>query len=375
MQKLILFVIMSILIFPIFHHPAAADTGPPASLHSEAAVVIDSATLEVLYDKNKHQTMYPASITKIITTILALEEADQAEQVKVSADAVNVIGSSVYLLEDETLPMGQMLRGIMVSSGNDASIAAAEHIDGSVDAFASRMTDFAAEVGAENTNFTNPHGLFHEDHVTTAYDMALLSAYAMSNNDFREIAGTKRLEWKAEGWETTLYNHHDLMRQNDEITGVKNGFVRQSGYTLVTSAEKEDTEIIVVTLGAPSRDHAFEDTRALVDYGLDNYRTVTLDFSNEELLTGHIIPESYNLTVAGEDEVFYNISEDGMLTVEGKEGNLIYESLLEERYFSDLPSYIVPNDQKKVADHPQPPPGLDVLIWLIFTGFHAIGIS
>ncbi|TMW73498.1 D-alanyl-D-alanine carboxypeptidase family protein [Alteribacter natronophilus] len=371
MKVIIAVIFICVFVIP----PVSVEAGDrPGQLHSEAVVMVDTSTGEVLFDKNMHREMYPASITKIVTTIIALEEAGQSEKVEVSSEAVSVIGSSVYLLEEEILPLGQLLRGIMVSSGNDASIAVAEHIDGSTEAFAGRMNEFASSLGAENTNFTNPHGLFHDDHVTTAYDMALLSSYAMANRDFRDIAGTERLDWSAEGWETTLFNHHDLMRQNEEVTGVKNGFVRKAGYTLVTSAEREGTEVITVTLGAPSKEHAYEDTKLLIDYGLNNYRTETLDFSSEELLADHIIPELFAVTVPKEEGggVEYSISEDGVLTVKGETGDLLHSSELEERYFTGLPGYIIPSKSNEIIERADLKPHTGILSWLIFTGFHTL---
>ncbi|WP_096434961.1 D-alanyl-D-alanine carboxypeptidase family protein [Alteribacter populi] len=356
-----------LLLFPATFQPVHADK--PPGVHSEAVIVMDAATHEVLYEKNAHRTMYPASITKIITTILALENADLAEEVEVSFDAVNVTGSRVYLLEDEVLPLEQLLLGVMVSSGNDASIAVAEHLSGSVTEFADQMNQFVREkVGVENSHFKNPHGLFEAGHVTTAFDMAKISAYAMKNEQFREIVGTQMVEWEAEGWETTLYNHHELMRQNEEITGVKNGYVRKSGYTLVTSAEQDDTEVIVVTLNSNSRNQAFEDTSELLDYGLENYETQWLTFDDEELLLEHIYPEKMPVTTKKGEEIDYHVSEYGDVTITGENQRLVKEETLEERFLTNLPSYIIPDNQDEKLTKRSHQTGL--WRWFIVSGFN-----
>ncbi|MBM7094541.1 D-alanyl-D-alanine carboxypeptidase [Bacillus sp. H-16] len=368
-------IIFSLLfIITLTSFPSLPEAGKPSDLYSEAAVVIDARTGEVLYEKNAYRTMYPASITKIITTIVALEEAGLSDDVQVSFDAVNVIGSRVYLLEEEILPLEQLLLGIMISSGNDASIAVAEHIDGSVEAFADRMNAFVREkVGVENSNFTNPHGLFEEEHVTTAYDMARISAYAMGNEQFREIVGTKSLDWKGEGWETTLYNHHDLMRQNDHITGVKNGYVRRSGYTLVTSAFDGDTEVIVVTLNTPSRLFAYNDTNKLIDYSLAEYETQVLSLSGEDLLTNHIIPEELAVTTRRGEDVKYEVREEGEIIVTGKGNRKIAHIDLEKRYLTDLPSYIIPSDKETtVVKKQEEPIKKSIALWFILSGFNKV---
>lgn len=244
-------------------------------LNSESAILIDATTGEVLYEKNSTTSMYPASITKIVTGIIAIEEGNPEDVVTVSEKARNVSGTRVYLEEGEQVPLLKLVQGLLISSGNDAGIAIAEYFDGGEEAFAKRMNRFVKEkVGVSDTTFINPHGLFDLEHRTTAYDMAKIAQYAMTNEIFRKIVGTKEMEWVGEGWETTIYNHHQLLLRNEEITGVKNGYVPQAGYTLVTSADQGNgTELIVVTLKADSSEKAYHDTEELLDYGFEHYQT------------------------------------------------------------------------------------------------------
>ncbi|WP_010273252.1 D-alanyl-D-alanine carboxypeptidase family protein [Paenibacillus senegalensis] len=252
-------------------------------LNSEAAILMDAATGKVLYEKNSKRLMYPASITKIVTGIIAIEQGNLDDIVTVSKNAREADGTRVYLLEGEEVPLLKLVQGLLINSGNDAGIAIAEHMDGSESRFAERMNHFVREtIGVQDTTFRNPHGLFDPEHQTTAYDMALITQYAMNNEQFRSIVGTEELEWIGEGWETTLHNHNLLLKRYEGTTGVKNGYVSQSGNTLVSSAKRGNTEWITVTLKADSAELAYEDTTTLFDYGFEHFRTHHVDIKADE---------------------------------------------------------------------------------------------
>ncbi|MGD6833076.1 D-alanyl-D-alanine carboxypeptidase family protein [Sutcliffiella halmapala] len=263
--------IVLVLGFPIQHTNAKQNI----ELFSESAILIDMETGDVLYEKDRDRIMYPASITKIVTAIIAIEEGNLEDIVTVSEKARNQDGSRVYLLEGEKVTLHKLVQGLLINSGNDAGTAIAEHLNGSEKEFAKRMTEFVEkEIGTENTTFKNPHGLFDPEHVTTAEDMGKIAQYAMKNETFREIVGTKEMEWIGEGWETTLYNHHRLLWDYEGTTGVKNGYVPESGHTLVTTAERNGKELLVVTLKAASKYYSYKDTMNLLDYGFHNFETV-----------------------------------------------------------------------------------------------------
>lgn len=246
-------------------------------LTSEASVLIDAKSGQILFEENANKKMYPASITKIVTGIMAIEQGDLNDKVKVSKGATEQIGTRVYLVEDEKVSLRQLVEGLLINSGNDAGTAIAEHLAKDEEKFAKEMNEFVQELGATNTHFTNPHGLFDEEHYTTALDMAIITQYALKNSTFKDIVSTKELEWVGEGWETTLYNHHRLLWDYEGTVGVKNGFVSQAGFTLVTAAERDEQAYIAVTLKNDTAQQSYQDTELLLNYGFNNYKQVYLD--------------------------------------------------------------------------------------------------
>ncbi|MDT8859634.1 D-alanyl-D-alanine carboxypeptidase [Alkalihalobacillus sp. MEB130] len=310
--------------------PNVVSANETLSLHSETAILMDAETGEILFNQKMEQTMYPASITKIVTAIVAIEEGNLADIVTVSSEAVNVTGTRVYLLEDERVPLLKLVQGLLISSGNDAGTAIAEHMSGSEEQFSELMNTFVKEkIGIHQTHFTNPHGLYDENHLTTAYDMAKITQYAMQNEMFREIVGTKEMEWIGEGWETVIYNHNRLLWNYEGATGVKNGFVRKSGYTLVTTAKRDEMELIAVTLNAPSADHAYNDMKALFDYGFDHYHTNVI-FSNNvfqsEKGERYVLDEDLYFLSNRNEEISIRVNSLGRLWVRG-EGDRIIETV------------------------------------------------
>ncbi|UJW57780.1 D-alanyl-D-alanine carboxypeptidase [Bacillus sp. A116_S68] len=325
-SRLIIFitVIISFLFLPSHFTSASSLSSFSTPLDSEAYVVVDANSGEKLIGKNADIVMYPASITKIVTAIMAIETLDLDETVTISEEAVNADGTRVYLLENEEVTVHQLLYGLMVSSGNDAAIALAEHMAGSVEAFSKDMNEFVKKhVGASSTHFTNPHGLFNDEHVTTASDMAKISAYAMKNNSFRDLVATESYEWIGEGWETTLYNHHPLLRQLETVIGIKNGYVKKSGFTLVTAAEKDGTEVIVVTLNSATSDLGKRDTERLLDYSFKHYETQWVSFEGSLITPGFIYPEKVGVTTFKNEPISYDVSNNGFLRIYGSGNRLL----------------------------------------------------
>ncbi|MFG6149189.1 D-alanyl-D-alanine carboxypeptidase family protein [Halobacillus sp. B23F22_1] len=250
-------------------------TTEPPELLSEAAIVIDEESGLTLFEKSADRQMYPASLTKMATAIYAIEKGQLDDKVTVSEEATNVEGTRVYLEEGEEVSLKKLVQGLLINSGNDAGTAIAEHMAGSEERFAKELTTYLEdEVGLENTNFTNPHGLYDEHHMTTARDLAKLTKYALKNKEFKEYFGTKELQWEGESWETTIMSHHKLLldKNSSDVTGGKTGYVDQSGTTLATSASKNGREVIVITLKSEAQNIAYTETRQLIDYAFENFQ-------------------------------------------------------------------------------------------------------
>jgi D-alanyl-D-alanine carboxypeptidase len=325
-----LMIIWMLLLSAILSPQAHAATEP--QLQSESAILIDATTGEILYEKNATSTMYPASITKIVTGIIALEQGDVADLVTVSEKARHVIGTRVYLEPGEQVTLLKLIHGLMLNSGNDAAVAIAEHLDGDVEQFAQRMNRFVQEtVGVADSHFTNPHGLYEPGHYTTAYDMARIAQYAMNNDDFREIVGLNELEWVGESWETTIYNHNRMIRQYEGATGIKNGYVTQAGHTLVASAKRGDTEFIGVTLKAGSADQAYRDMTNLLDYAFDHFETVRIEQGSvflDDWMNAYIVNEDLFYTSKKDEAIAYQLNEAGVLSVLGSTERIYLQARL-----------------------------------------------
>lgn len=269
-----------VLTLHIFNSPVLARGLPQLSARS--AVLIDVETGQVLYNKHMHLKSFPASLTKVLTTIIALEEGNPQELVKVSRRAAYQEGSSIYLQEGEKIKLLDLLYGVMLASGNDAAVAVAEHIAGSIEDFAVMMNTKAREMGALNSNFINPSGLPDPDHYSTAYDLAMIMRYALKNGIFREITATrnKTIPWADNDWGRGLRNHNKLLWQYDDITGGKTGYTRAAGRCLVASAKREGREVVAVVLNAPDD---WLDVRRLLDYGLEAFKKVRLVAEGEPI--------------------------------------------------------------------------------------------
>ena len=205
-----------------------------------------------------------ASTTKIMTAILAIEMGDLADVVTVSPRAAGVEGSSIYLERGEKLTLEDLLYGLMLRSGNDAAVAIAEHIGGTVENFANLMNRKAYQIGARNTHFVNPHGLHDDKHYTTAYDLALISAYAMENPVFRVIVSTKqkKIPWEGRNYSRVLQNKNALLWDYEGANGIKTGYTKISRRCLASAALRFGMQLVCVVLDCQPW---FEDSMALLD--------------------------------------------------------------------------------------------------------------
>lgn len=226
--------------------------GAPRALALEgpAYIVLNAKTGEVLAAKNENERLAMASTTKVMTAIVALENAPLDLVITAPRSAVGVEGSSIYLKEGESLTLNHLLYGLMLASGNDAAVAIAIGVAGSVPNFVALMNEKARELGAVNTQFQNPHGLHHKDHYTTAYDLAVICRYAMQNAQFREIVGTVRAKIPLEGQEDMriLNNKNKILSEFEGGTGIKIGYTRNAGRCLCASASRNGIDLICVVL-------------------------------------------------------------------------------------------------------------------------------
>ncbi len=217
---------------------------------ARAAYVIDLATGRPLLAYNENASMPMASTTKVMTALLALERGNLDDTVVTSDNAYGMPGTSIYLGRGEALELEHMLYGLMLASGNDAAVAIAEYIGGSVDAFAELMNERAVELGGTGTHFVNPNGLPATGHVTTARDLTLIAAAAMKNPVFRDIVSTQRasIPWEGRDYSRVLRNKNALLSDYDGATGIKTGFTKAAGRCLVFGAKRGDMEIVGVVL-------------------------------------------------------------------------------------------------------------------------------
>lgn len=276
-------------------------------INAQSAILMDASSGRVLLEYNSHTKLPMASTTKIMTALIALENGNLEDKVKISNDAVGIEGSSIYLYENESISLEDLLYGLMLRSGNDASIAIAKHISGSVEEFVSIMNDKAKEIGAINTNFTNPHGLPHENHYSTAYDLALITKSAMELEKFRGISRAKK--WEAERDKNNIfYNKNDTLWDYEGGDGVKIGYTRRAGRCLVSSATRNNAQLISVVL---NDSNWFNDCYTLMDYGFENYTKYVLFDENQYFGKIRIINgNKEELSVVSQDSFLYPLKED-----------------------------------------------------------------
>lgn len=234
------------------------------SLTAQSAILMDCDSGRVLYEIEADQPMLIASTTKIMTALLVIENCDLEEEITVDDQAIGVEGSTIYLKSDETLTVKELLYGLMLQSGNDAAVALAIHCSGSVEAFVDAMNQRARSLGLEHTSFANPSGLDDENHHTTAKELAIIACEAMKNDQFASIVKTKNIQVGSR-W---FNNHNKLLDYYDGAIGVKTGYTKNAGRTLVGCAERNGMRLISVTLNAPDD---WNDHKKLFDYGFNNF--------------------------------------------------------------------------------------------------------
>ncbi|MEA4884332.1 MAG: D-alanyl-D-alanine carboxypeptidase family protein [Clostridia bacterium] len=249
----------------VYYH--GCQSGP--SVSAKAAILVEATTGTILYARNEHEVREPASITKVMTAIVAIERGDLSDTVKVSAGAARVGGSSLHLSAGATYKLEELVRATMLRSGNDGATAIAEHIAGSVSSFVSLMNVRAYSMGLKNTHFANPHGLSAPGHYTTAYDIALMCMTGFRLKKFADIVGCPEL-WSSPlgGGSRLVYNTNRLLWSMAGADGVKTGTTSQAGHCLAASATRNGLQFIAVVLRSGAR---FADAAALLEYGFARF--------------------------------------------------------------------------------------------------------
>ena len=242
---------------------------------AKAAVLIDCLTGRIVMEKNANERHYPASITKIMTATIALEKGRLDDIITVNEEIANTEGSSIYLEVGEKISLENLLYGMMLQSGNDATIATAKHISGSVAEFAKLMNKKAAELGCTNTHFVNPNGLPDDDHYSTPLDMARITANAYRTPLFVKIVSTQKYSFfnNIRNQQQDLFNENKMLWRYEGCYGVKSGYTDKAGHCLVVGAHRNGIQLIAVVMDA---DEKWDDTAKMLDYGFSVLHPVTL---------------------------------------------------------------------------------------------------
>ena len=266
--------------------PVAPDDVLP-NVTATSAIVIEASTGHVLYERNADARMFPASTTKMMTLITALESNKLDEIVTVGPGAYNAEGSTLWLDVNEKIPLGELLYGMMLISGNDGAIAIAEHVDGTVANFAEHMTRRAHELGATNTHFVNANGLPDTEHYTTARDLAILAAHGFTLDHFEEICSAKEVSFPWIHDTTKLYrNENQMLWLYRGANGIKTGYTEAAGRCLISSAKQNGVQLIAVVLDSL---YIWNDSIMLLDYGFGRVSSQTLIKSGDVVKTLPII--------------------------------------------------------------------------------------
>ncbi|WP_305852472.1 D-alanyl-D-alanine carboxypeptidase family protein [Gracilibacillus caseinilyticus] len=265
MRKIGYCIIVLISIFQFI--PAHVMATTDIQVSAQSAILMDQETGRVLFEKNADVPSLIASITKIMTAIIAIESGKMDEKVNVTDNAIKTEGSSIYLKKEDEISLEDLVYGLMLRSGNDAAVAISEYVGGSEEGFAYLMNEKAKWIGMTNSHFDNPHGLDSDTHYSTAYDMALLTKYAMDNEEYQKISGTT--SYKSSSRDYPWKNKNKLLTQMYKYSsGGKTGYTKAAGRTLVSTAEKNGQTLIMVTLDAPND---WQDHMRLFEWGFETY--------------------------------------------------------------------------------------------------------
>lgn len=301
MIKKIFITLIAVCLLPITNVKALDNDVTP---NARAAILIEANSKQVLYDKNSSEKLYPASTTKIMTMILMFEairdkKLSFEDEITTSKYAASMGGSQVYLEQGESMSLKDMFKSIAIASANDASVAVAEHIAGSIDKFVAMMNDKAKELNLKNTHFKNATGLHDDEHYTCAHDLALMAAYLIQigGDDLLNVTSLYdsyiRENTKQSFW---LVNTNKLLKLYDGVDGLKTGYTKEAGYCLVTTAKRDNQRIIGVLMKESAPKTRNEEMCSMLDYGFNNYKQEII-FKKDTVIEKHVIDKMDNLSI------------------------------------------------------------------------------
>lgn len=304
-----------------------ADISSIPQINSRSAIVLERSTGTILFGKNEKDIRKMASTTKIMTSLVVLENCqDLSKIVTVSKKSAGIGGSRLGLSTDAKITINDLLYGLLLCSGNDAAVALAEFIGGSLEGFAALMNQKALNLGLQNTHFVTPHGLDNDEHYTTAYELALLTNYALENKTFSKIVNTKSYTVYINGSPKNISNTNELLGSLNGVYGVKTGFTNGANRCLVTACKRGNLDIVCVVLGADTKNFRTQDSIKLIEYAFSNFEMV--DISS-------IIKENFSKwEIESADNFFVNKGISNCV----------------ETYLEELPYSLYPIDKSKIKD-------------------------
>lgn len=336
---------------------SAVPTSAMPAITAKAGVLLEAATGKVLFEKEAHQKLAPASITKVMTLLLIVEAIDKGkismkDVVTTSQHAASMGGSQIWLEPMETMTVNELLRAATIASANDASVALAEYIAGSEEAFVDMMNARAKELGMKDTVFKNACGLDEEGHYTSAYDVALMSRELISHDTIKQFSTV----WmdSLRGGQTQLVNTNKLVRFYKGCTGLKTGTTSKSGFCLTATAKRGEMELVSVVMNAPSGNERFDSARKLLDYGFANYNISKPKIDEKNLVLVKVLhgtsktveieySENKNILVkkGSENKITTKVTVISEITAPVKEGQVIgkIEVMLDKEKISELNLY------------------------------------
>ena len=312
----------------------------PSELNAKYALLMDWSNRRVLFEKEGYQKVPMASTTKIMTLLITLENANLQDVVTISDYAASMPDVQLNMKAGEQYILHDLLYSLMLESHNDTAVAIAEHVGGSVEGFASMMNEKAKEIGAYNTNFVTPNGLDAENHYSTAYDLALISAYAIENQTFLDIIqkSSHTFHEQTTGRSFTVQNKDKFLTSYDGAIGIKTGFTNNAGYCFVGAAKRDEKTLVSVVLASgwpPNKGYKWKDTQKLIDYGMNHYdlkevlakgvsfQDVPVQNSIEAGVIKPYVNDSVSLLVKEDDRISFDVKLPVQLNAPVKKGDTV----------------------------------------------------